>query len=52
VTVKIGRLAGQAVQIAPEYESCRKLAAKAGLPLKRIYEAAGRAARSRFFKRG
>jgi hypothetical protein len=52
VMVKIGRLAGQAVQIAPEYESCRKLAAKVGLPLKRIYEAASRAARSRFYKRG
>jgi len=40
VTVKLGKLDGAVVQIAPEFESCRQLAAKAGLPLKQIYETA------------
>jgi len=40
VTVKTGRLNGKVVQAAPEFASCRKLAEKAGVPLKRIYEAA------------
>src|SRR5262249_4109715 len=39
VTVKIGRLNGKVVQSAPEYESCRKLAEKAGMSVKLIYEA-------------
>jgi hypothetical protein len=50
-TVKIGRLNGRVIQAAPEYESCRKLAVKTGLPVKRIYEAAIRAAENRLFKR-
>lgn len=40
VTVKLGRLDGAVVQVAPEFESCKQLAAKAGVPLKAIYEAA------------
>jgi len=40
VTVKVGKLNGEIVQAAPEYESCKKLAEKAGVPLKAIYEAA------------
>ncbi len=40
VTVKLGRLGGRIVQAAPEYESCRKVAAKAGVPLKNVYDAA------------
>jgi uncharacterized protein (DUF111 family) len=40
VVVKIGRLNGRVVQAAPEYESCKKLAVRTRLPLKRIYEAA------------
>lgn len=40
VTVKLGRLNGKIVQAAPEYESCRALAAKHQLPLRQIYEAA------------
>src|SRR5438552_3668852 len=40
VTVKIGNLDGETVQVAPEFESCRKLAAQAGVPLKVIYQAA------------
>jgi uncharacterized protein (DUF111 family) len=39
-TVKIGTLAGKAVQTVPEFESCRKLAERAKVPLKQIYEAA------------
>ena len=40
ITVKIGRLNGKAVQAAPEFESCKKLAVRAKIPLKRIYETA------------
>lgn len=39
VTVKLGKLDGAVVQVAPEFESCKQLAAKSGLPLKQIYEA-------------
>jgi hypothetical protein len=38
VKVKIGRLGGKVVQAAPEFESAKKLAAKAGVPVKQIYE--------------
>ncbi len=40
VCVKLGKLDGAVVQVAPEFESCRQLAAQTGLPLKAIYEAA------------
>ncbi len=40
VEVKIGLLNGKAVQVAPEYESCRALAEKIGAPLKVIQVAA------------
>ena len=40
VTVKIGKLDGKIVQAAPEFESCKKAAEKAGVPLKEVYEAA------------
>lgn len=43
VTVKVGRLDGKVLQAAPEFESCRKLAAQAGVPLKEVYDAALRA---------
>ncbi|MEI8288519.1 MAG: nickel pincer cofactor biosynthesis protein LarC [Verrucomicrobiota bacterium] len=46
VTVKIGRLGGQAVQAAPEFEAARKLAAKAGIPVKQVFEAAAASRRS------
>ena len=46
VTVKIGRLGGKVVQAAPEFESCKKLAARAKIPLKRIYEAVFKAIKS------
>jgi len=43
VTVKIGRLGGTVVQAAPEFESAKKAAAKAGVPVKQIFEAAVKA---------
>jgi uncharacterized protein (TIGR00299 family) protein len=43
VTVKIGQLGGKVVQATPEFESCKKLAAKSKVPLKQVYEAASRA---------
>jgi pyridinium-3,5-bisthiocarboxylic acid mononucleotide nickel chelatase len=43
VTVKVGKLNGKVIQAAPEFESCRKLAEQAKLPVKEIYEAALRA---------
>jgi len=43
VTVKVGRLDGKVLQAAPEFESCRKLADHAKVPLKEIYDAALRA---------
>jgi pyridinium-3,5-bisthiocarboxylic acid mononucleotide nickel chelatase len=43
VTMKVGKLNGKVIQAAPEYESCRKLAEQAGVPLKLVYEAANQA---------
>ena len=43
VTVKIGRLDGKIVQAAPEFESCKKLATAANVPIKTVYEAAVKA---------
>jgi hypothetical protein len=40
VTVKLGKLDGKIVQAAPEFESCKKMAEQAGVPLKQVYEAA------------
>jgi uncharacterized protein (TIGR00299 family) protein len=45
VAVKVGKLNGKIVQIAPEFESCRKLADQSGAPLKQVYEAAHKAAK-------
>jgi uncharacterized protein (TIGR00299 family) protein len=46
VTLKIGRLNGKVIQAAPEFESCKKLAIRAKIPLKRIYEATLKAIKS------
>ena len=43
VEVKLGKLNGRIVQAKPEFESCRKLAAQAGVSLRQISEAALRA---------
>lgn len=40
VTVKLGKLNGKIVQATPEYESSKKIAEKADVPLKMVYEAA------------
>lgn len=45
VTVKLGKLDGKIVQAAPEFESCKKLAAQKKVPLKQVYDAAVKAAR-------
>jgi len=45
--VKLGRLDGQIIQLAPEFESCRGLAEAARVPLRQVYEAAAREARNR-----
>jgi hypothetical protein len=37
VRVKIARLGNRVVNVAPEYEDCRELARRHGLPLKEIY---------------
>ena len=39
VTVKIGKLGGKVMQAAPEFESAKKLAANAKVPVKQIFEA-------------
>jgi uncharacterized protein (DUF111 family) len=36
----LGRLDGRVIQAAPEFESCKQLAAATNLPLKEIYDAA------------
>jgi len=46
VTVKIGRLGGKVVQAAPEFESAKKLAVQAGVPVKQIFEAAAKGAKA------
>lgn len=43
VTMKLGKLNGRIVQVAPEFESCKKLATQAKVPLKLVYEAANQA---------
>jgi pyridinium-3,5-bisthiocarboxylic acid mononucleotide nickel chelatase len=43
VTVKVGTLDGKVLQAAPEFDSCKKLADQAKVPIKEIYEAALRA---------
>ncbi len=42
VTVKLGLKGDRVVQRAPEFESCRALSEKAGVPLREVYAAAMR----------
>lgn len=44
IEVKIGRLNGKVVTRSPEYESCKRAAALANVPVREVYEAAARAA--------
>jgi uncharacterized protein (DUF111 family) len=43
VKVKIGKLDGKLVQAAPEFESCKKAAKAAKVPIKQVYDAANKA---------
>lgn len=38
VTVKVGSLDGEVVQCSPEYESCKQIARKRKIPVKKIYD--------------
>ncbi len=40
IPVKVGKLDGEIVQAAPEFEVCRAKAVQAGVPLREVYEAA------------
>lgn len=40
VAVKISSFGGQVINIAPEYEDCKKLARQCGVPLKKIQQCA------------
>ena len=46
IQVKIGKLNGRVIQVAPEFESCRHVAVQAGVPVKEVYEAALAAAQA------
>jgi hypothetical protein len=50
VKVKIGKIGNQIKNIAPEYESCREIAVKQGIPLKDVYDEAKEAARKVLFE--
>jgi hypothetical protein len=45
VAVKVGRLGERTVQVSPEFEDCRRIAASAGVPIREVLEAARAAAR-------
>lgn len=47
VTVKVKRMQGRPISVAPEYEECAALARQAGVPLAEIYAAAQAAAREK-----
>jgi hypothetical protein len=46
VRVKIGLLAGETIQVSPEFESCKALSEKTGAPIRVIYDAAVRERRA------
>lgn len=46
VAVKVARWGDEVMNFAPEYEACRKLAVKRGVPLKRVYDEAKAAFRA------
>ena len=45
VRVKVGRLEGRPVSVAPEYEDCARIARETGVPVREIYDEAVRMAR-------
>ncbi len=50
IKVKIGKIGNQINNIAPEYESCKEIAVKQGIPLKDVYDEAKEAARKALFQ--
>jgi uncharacterized protein (TIGR00299 family) protein len=40
LVIKLGILRGEVIQVAPEFEDCRKAAEKAAVPIKTVYDAA------------
>ena len=40
LAIKLGMLRGEVIQVAPEFEDCRKAAEKAGITIKTVYDAA------------
>ncbi|HYZ73756.1 MAG TPA: nickel insertion protein, partial [Chthoniobacterales bacterium] len=40
LAIKLGMLRDEVIQVAPEFEDCRKAAEKAGIPVKTVYDAA------------
>ncbi len=38
VKVKVGTLDGEVVQVAPEYDECKKIAKREKIPIKKVYE--------------
>jgi len=52
IKVKVGRMADQIKTISPEYESCKEIALKQGIPLKEVYDEAREAARKELFNQG
>jgi pyridinium-3,5-bisthiocarboxylic acid mononucleotide nickel chelatase len=40
LSIKLGMLRGEVIQVAPEFEDCRKAAEKASIPIKMVYDAA------------
>jgi pyridinium-3,5-bisthiocarboxylic acid mononucleotide nickel chelatase len=46
VDVKVGKLDGRVLHASPEFESCKKAAQKAKVPLKQVYDAAIKAQKS------
>jgi len=40
LAIKLGMLRGEVIQVAPEFEDCRKAAEKANVPIKAVYDAA------------
>ncbi len=50
IEVKIGKIGGQIKNISPEYENCKEIAVKQGIPLKDVYDEAKEAARKALFE--
>ena len=52
VAVKVKRVDGRAVQVSPEYESCREIALREGLALDEVMRRVGAEARAALMKQG